>query len=136
MQSFLSKTLLLLALLMSVTAQAKTEAPGIDEFTSSFQEHPGFFTFYHDETSAKFYLEVPRQGSQFIFQTSLPWGLGSNDVGLDRGQLGETRLASFHVEGNKALLVQHNTEFRAQTRNQAERSECRSSVCRRRALWF
>lgn len=122
MQSFLSKALLLLVLLMSITAQAKTELPGIDEFTSSFQEQPGFFTFYHDKTNAKFYLQVPRQGSQFIFQTSLPWGLGSNDVGLDRGQLGETRLASFHVEGNKALLVQHNTEFRAQTRNQAERS--------------
>lgn len=122
MQSLLSKALLLLALLVSITAQAKTEVSSIDEFTSSFQEQSGFFTFYHDKTNAKFYLEVPRQGPQFIFQTSLPWGLGSNDVGLDRGQLGETRLASFHIEGNKALLVQHNTEFRAQTRNQAERS--------------
>lgn len=122
MQRFLSKALLLLALLMSIAAQAKTDVPAIEEFTSSFQEHPGFFSFYHDKARAKFYLEVPKQGTQFIFQTSLPWGLGSNDVGLDRGQLGETRLASFHVEGNKALLVQHNTEFRAQTRNPAERS--------------
>lgn len=121
MQSFLSKTLLLLTLLVSLNALAKPDRSTIEEFTSSFDKQQGFFTFYHDKTNAKFYLEVPAKNQQFIFQTSLPWGLGSNDVGLDRGQLGETRLASFHIEGNKALLIQHNTEFRAQTSNQAER---------------
>ncbi|RUO67265.1 zinc-dependent metalloprotease [Idiomarina ramblicola] len=121
MQSFLSKTLLLITLLVSLSALAKTENNSIEAFTSSFEEQQGFFTFYHDKATSKFYLEVPKDSRQFIFQTSLPWGLGSNDVGLDRGQLGETRLSSFHIEGNRALLVQHNTEFRAQTRNQAER---------------
>jgi len=121
MQNFLSKVLVLLALVVSLNALAETKENSIKTFTSSFEEQQGFFTFYHDKAKSKFYLEVPRSSNQFIFQTSLPWGLGSNDVGLDRGQLGETRLSSFHIEGNQVLLVQHNTEFRAQTRNQAER---------------
>ena len=122
MQSFLSKTLLLLTLLVSASVLADTEKTTIEKFTSSFDEQQGFFTFYHDEAKGKFYLEVPKSDKQFILQTSLPWGLGSNDIGLDRGQLGETRLASFHIEGNTALLLQHNTQFRAQTRNPAERN--------------
>lgn len=127
MQSFLSKTLLLLTLLVSVTALAQTEKKTIEEFTSSFEKQQGFFTFYHDTSKGKFYLEVPKNSEKFIFQTSLPWGLGSNDVGLDRGQLGETRLTSFHIEGDKALLVQHNTKFRAQTRNPAERNSVKQA---------
>jgi len=104
MQSFLSKTLLLLTLLVSASVLADTEKTTIEKFTASFDEQQGFFTFYHDEAKGKFYLEVPKSDKQFILQTSLPWGLGSNDIGLDRGQLGETRLASFHIEGNTALL--------------------------------
>ncbi|MDV6316852.1 zinc-dependent metalloprotease [Idiomarina sp. HP20-50] len=122
MQRFLSKTLLLFMLLVSVTAVAQTEKNTIEAFTSSFEKKQGFFTFYHDKADAQFYLQIPKKGHPFIFQTSLPWGLGSNDIGLDRGQLGETRLASFLIEGDKALLLQHNTQFRAQTSNPAEKN--------------
>lgn len=122
MQSFLSKTVLLLALFVSVTALAQTEKNTIKEFTASFDKQPGFFTFYHDKAKAQFYLQIPRTDRQFIFQTSLPWGLGSNDIGLDRGQLGDTRLASFLIEGDKVLLLQHNTQFRALSDNPAEKS--------------
>lgn len=120
MQRFLIKTLLLMTFVISATAAAQPSPTHIRDFTESFEKHDGFFTFYHDTRQGKFYLEVPRKEQSFIFQTSLPWGLGSNDIGLDRGQLGATRLSSFQIEGNKALLVQHNTQFRAQTRNPAE----------------
>lgn len=122
MQSFLSKTVLLLALFVSVTALAQTPKSTIQEFTASFEKQPGFFTFYHDKAKSQFYLEIPRKDKQFIFQTSLPWGLGSNDIGLDRGQLGDTRLASFLIEGGKVLLLQHNTQFRALSNNPAEQN--------------
>lgn len=121
MQRFLIKTLLLMTLVISATAAAQSSPTNIRDFTESFEKHDGFFTFYHDTRKGKFYLEVPKKEQSFIFQTSLPWGLGSNDIGLDRGQLGATRLSSFQIEGNKALLVQHNTQFRAQTRNPAEK---------------
>ncbi len=103
-------------------AQPASPTSSIAEYTANFDAHSGFFTFYHDPEQGAFYLRVPKQGESFIFQTSLPWGLGSNDIGLDRGQLGATRLASFYIEGNKALLMQHNTKFRANSDNAAERA--------------
>lgn len=115
--------LLTLALLIPVfSASAQEPSDPIAEFTKQMQHQPGFFSFYHAEQQGKFYLQVPRNGEQFIFQTSLPWGLGSNDIGLDRGQLGATRLASFYIEGEKVLLMQHNTQFRANSSNAAERA--------------
>jgi hypothetical protein len=120
MKQFMSALILVLCSLAIVPVHAST--PTISEFTESMQPYQGFFSFYHDPDNGAFYLEVPRQQQQFIFQTSLPWGLGSNDIGLDRGQLGATRLASFHVEGNKVLLMQHNTFYRANSSNQAERA--------------
>lgn len=107
-------------------AEPQQSPSAVTEFTAKLQAHEGFFSFYHDAEKGKIYLKVPRQQNsaqpQFIFQTSLPWGFGSNDIGLDRGQLGATRLANFHIEGNKALLMQHNTQFRANTDNPAERA--------------
>ncbi|WP_411360586.1 zinc-dependent metalloprotease [Pseudidiomarina sp. YC-516-91] len=96
--------------------------PSITEYTAQMQPHQGFLTFYHDQATGKIYLQIPREQQQFIFQTSLPWGLGSNDIGLDRGQLGTTRLASFYLEGDKALLLHHNTYYRADSDNAAERA--------------
>lgn len=119
MKKFMSALLVVVCWLASPAVQADT--PSISEFTESMQPHQGFFTFYHDPQSGSIYLQVPKQQQQFIFQTSLPWGLGSNDIGLDRGQLGATRLASFYLEGNKALLVHHNTFYRANSDNVAER---------------
>ncbi|WP_258807188.1 zinc-dependent metalloprotease [Pseudidiomarina sp. CB1] len=120
MKHFMSALLVMVCWLASNTAYANT--PTINEFTESMQPHQGFFTFYHDSQNGNVYLQVPRAPQKFIFQTSLPWGLGSNDIGLDRGQLGATRLASFYLEGNKALLIHHNTFFRANSDNTAERT--------------
>src|SRR5690554_4459813 len=121
-------SLVMMASTKPVQAQPATETnhSAVTEFTSELTAQEGFFTFYHDPQQGKVYLQVPRhsnsQTPQFIFQTSLPWGFGSNDIGLDRGQLGATRLASFHIEGNKVLLLQHNTKFRANSDNAAERA--------------
>lgn len=106
-------------LLLTTSAWA---TPTVADYTATMEAHNGFFNFYHDRQQGKVFLQVPRQSDAFIFQTSLPWGLGSNDIGLDRGQLGATRLASFHLEGDKALLVQENTYYRANSENAAERA--------------
>lgn len=118
----------LLSALLAFNSQAQStdntaqdNLASIAGYTANMQHQEGFFDFYHDQAAGKIYLKVPRSAEQFIFQTSLPWGLGSNDIGLDRGQLGATRLASFYNEGDKVLLVHHNTEFRAYSDNQAER---------------
>lgn len=126
MRQLITLTVLCLGLLLALPASADESLPSVAEFEQqhgqALQKNDGFFSFYYDTGTGAIYLQVPTDGQQFIFQTSLPWGLGSNDVGLDRGQLGQTQLASFHVEGSKALLMAHNTRFRASSRNQAERN--------------
>ncbi len=52
----------------------------------------------------------------------MPQGIGSNDIGLDRGQLGDTRLVKFERFGNKVLLKQLNTQYRASSSNLAEQA--------------
>ena len=64
-------------------------------------KYEGFFDFYYDIKSDKIYLEVENLNSDFLYISSLATGIGSNDIGLDRGQLGSERLVSFQKSGNK-----------------------------------
>ena len=96
--------------------------PGVKEFTRDMTYKEGFIPFYYDKANDKVYLELSRFDTPLLFQSSLPYGVGSNDIGLDRGQLGDTRLVQFELYGNKVMLTQLNTQFRAQTENQAEQN--------------
>ena len=98
-------------------AEAKTSYA---EFVKGKQAQQGYFSFYLDDETAKVYLEIEQFEQEFLFQSALPHGIGSNDIGLDRGQLGETRLVRFERVGNKVFLRQLNTYFRANTNNQLE----------------
>lgn len=80
----------------------------------------GYFSFYHDEDEGKVYLQIEKFEEQFLFQSSLPNGIGSNDIGLDRGQLGDTRLVQFERVGNKVFLRQLNPYYRADSTNLLE----------------
>ena len=73
-----------------------------------------------DEQSGKLLLE-PRFGEEMIYQTSLPAGVGSNPIGLDRGELSGTHLVHFERAGSRVLLVESNTKFRAISEDEAER---------------
>jgi hypothetical protein len=73
----------------------------------------GFFDVYRDAAKGRVLLGVHALDTPFLLITSLPWGLGSNDVGLDRGQSGESHLVEFRRVGAKVLLVEDNTKFRA-----------------------
>jgi len=98
-------------------------------FTTSFsqsildkelEKFEGFFNFYYDNSTDKIFLEVKELDKDFLYINSLATGIGSNDIGLDRGQLGNERLVSFQKAGNKLLLIQPNLSFRANTTNKAE----------------
>ncbi|KGJ99357.1 zinc-dependent metalloprotease [Thalassotalea sp. ND16A] len=92
-----------------------------EKFTDNKTYHQGFMPFYIDDTSAKVYVEISDFNQQFLFQSSMPHGIGSNDIGLDRGQLGDTRLVQFEQVGNKVFLRQLNTYYRATSDNILER---------------
>jgi hypothetical protein len=88
---------------------------------SNLQSFNGYFDFHYDEQADKLYLEVDKLDQEFLYVHSLRTGLGSNDIGLDRGQLGGTALVKFEKAGNKLLLIQSNTRYRANTDNTLEK---------------
>src|SRR2546423_12580664 len=64
------------------TSDAKT--PSITERVAGMQKFPGFFPFYWDAKAGKVWLEIDKWNSEFLYVESLPAGIGSNDIGLDR----------------------------------------------------
>jgi len=104
-----------------LSAQAQVQAEeSYAEFIKDKQVHQGYFSFYLDDKTGKVFLEIDNFEQDFLFQSGLPHGIGSNDIGLDRGQLGDTRLVRFERVGDKVFLRQLNTYFRANTDNKLE----------------
>ena len=85
-------------------------------------QHKGLFNFHYDNKADKVYLEVEHLDREFLYVNALSEGLGSNDIGLDRGQLGNGVVVFFQRAGNKLLLVQPNQRYRAITKNEKERN--------------
>jgi hypothetical protein len=98
------------------------------------QVHDGFVPYVWDEAAGKIWLEAARPGQEFLYVTSLPAGIGSNDIGLDRGQPGHTHLVRWERSGNKVLLVAVNTRYRANSGDDAERRAVRDSFAES-VLW-
>lgn len=115
----LSVIALLFGLLLHTFAYAE-DSITFAELNESNSVQSGFIDILHEASSGKTYLKIDNVGEEFIYMSSLPFGLGSNDIGLDRGQLGETRLVEFEQAGPKLFLKQLNTDFRAVTDNEAE----------------
>lgn len=116
---FLNTILLLALMTLSVYGQA---VMSISEKTSGMDKRDGFFPLYWSEATGDIYLEIRALDQDFIYVTSMPAGLGSNDIGLDRSQLGSTRVVRFERSGSKILLVMPNLRYRAESESPAERA--------------
>ncbi len=92
----------------------------IEERTKDFSKKEGFLNFYWDENAGKLWLEVNHLDSPMLYVSSLPAGVGSNDIGADRGKLGDQKIVKFVRTGKKLLMVQPNYDFRAITNDVAE----------------
>ena len=106
-----------------VSAQAPKPAavpaapPAIRVKTAGMKHLDGLLPIDWDARAGKLYLEIQHLGPDgstpdLIYTNSLPYGAGSNDLGLDRGQISEGRIVRFERSGPKVLLVQRNTAFR------------------------
>ena len=117
MKRIILNLLLCLILFFSLNAQPIT----ITEKTTGMEKFPGYFNFYWDEATGKIWLEIDKFNTEFLYVNSLPAGLGSNDVGLDRNRLGSTKIVKFQKFGPKVLLIQSNYDYRAMSDNPFER---------------
>lgn len=109
----------MLTCLLAISIQAQVISP-ITEKTKSMKKMDGFFPFWYDAANGKIWLLVNKINSEFLYVNSLPAGLGSNDIGLDRGQLGDSRIVYFHKVGKKLLLIQPNYSYRASSADMQE----------------
>ncbi|HEX5883386.1 MAG TPA: zinc-dependent metalloprotease, partial [Pyrinomonadaceae bacterium] len=122
--------LLLLVLFCFAPVQAQT----ITEKVAGMEKFPGFFTFYWDAKAGKIWLEIDKWNTEFLYVESLPAGIGSNDIGLDRGQLGNSAIVRFDRTGPRVLLIAPNYGFRATTNNPDERLAVREAFAES-TLW-
>lgn len=107
--------------LLGTPVRAQSGLPAIADRVRGMQAMDGLLPLYWDATTGRIWMEIPRLQEQLIYVVSLPAGLGSNDIGVDRGQLGSTRLVSFERVGPRVLMVQPNTRFRAEHGDADER---------------
>ncbi len=98
------------------------------------QKLDGFFPVYWEEHTGSLWLEIPRLDTPVLYVTGLATGLGSNDIGLDRGQEGGGKIVSFERVGPRVLMVQGNENFRSSSANPAERRSVEESFAKS-TLW-
>ncbi len=113
---------------------APKSLPSIASKTAGLQQLPGFLPLYWDEAEGKLWMEVPEPGTELLYVEALTAGVGSNDIGLDRAQLGRTRVIRFDRMGRKLLVVEPNYEYRAVSENPAERRAVEDAFARS-ILW-
>ena len=112
--------LFLFASVMGYTQGKKTSSSPKNK-TASMQKFEGYFNFFYDTRQDKIYLLIDKLDQEFLYVSSLTAGIGSNDIGLDRGQLGGRKVVKFTRVGPKILLIQPNYDYRAESDNPDER---------------
>ncbi len=101
-----------------------------DDKIKGLQKIDGYIPLYWDAKGGKMLLEISRFDQEFLYQISLPAGLGSNPIGLDRGQLGRTYVVYFERIGNKILMIQPNYRYRALSNDEPEKKAVADSFAR------
>ena len=100
----------------------------------SFDRREGFIDLYWDEQKGRLLLRIETFDEPFLYQSSLARGVGSNDLGLDRGQLGTDSIVQFERSGPKVLLVANNLRYRANSDDPDEQRAVEESFARS-VLW-
>jgi len=128
------------SLLVSAPAVAQTarpaagKPPSIEDKTAGMRKLDGFFPVYWDEGEGRLYLEISRFSQEILHATGFAAGLGSNDIGIDRGAQAGSDVVVFERVGPKVMMAAPNYNFRATSDNAAERQSVRDAFARS-ILW-
>ena len=114
-------------LLAAAASTSESGVPSIETKTAGMRHMPGFLPLHWDAKNGRLYLEIPRLNADMLYFDSLPYGTGSNDLGLDRGQVSAAKLVRFERFGPKILLVRPNQYFRSSAKDPAEQLAVRQS---------
>ncbi len=117
----------LISLVCLSACGAGSSSAGAD---SGYEVYDGFVNLYWNGQDGRLLFRVDELDTPFLYQSSLPRGVGSNDLGIDRGQLGSTRIVRFVRSGPKVLLVADNLAYRAVSDDRDERQAVDESFAR------
>lgn len=101
---------------------------------AGMKKYEGYFEYYYDEKQDKIFLLIDKFDTEVLHIESLTAAIGSNDIGLDRNQLGKERIVKFEKRGNKVLLIEQNYFYRARSNHEAERKAVEESFAQS-VLW-
>jgi hypothetical protein len=111
--------------------QQRPAAPqSVEDRTAGMKKLDGYFPLYWDERTGGMLLEIARFDTEFLFNSGLSAGLGSNDIGLDRGGGGGSRIVQFQRVGPRVMLVQGNLSFRSSSKNPLEKKSVEDSFAK------
>src|SRR5215471_12446078 len=130
----LTIALIIASIAFPTFAQERPVDKSIAARTAGLQKLDGFVPLYWDAATGKMLMEISRFDVEFLYQISLPTGVGSNPLGLDRGQLGGSHVVRFERIGPKVLLVQSNYRYRAISPDIAEKRAVEESFAQS-VLW-
>ena len=123
---FLLTLCVILSTAFSSAANAES-TPTIHDRIAGMKAADGLFPTAWDAKTGKLFLQINKFDQDFLLVVSLPYGLGSNDIGLDRGRLGEERIVHFTRVGPRVLLVAPNLEYRSSSANPMEQLAVKQS---------
>lgn len=103
-------------------AQTTSAEGAITGKVKSLKSFTGFIDYFYDEKSDKVFLLIDKLNTELLYVVSLSAGIGSNDIGLDRLQLGGERIIKFEKRGPKLLMIEPNYRYRAISNNVDERT--------------
>ncbi|MBC8296009.1 MAG: DUF5117 domain-containing protein, partial [Pelagibacterales bacterium] len=83
-------------------------------------EFNGYFDYTYNNDNGKITLAIDKLDQEFLYVNSLSRGIGNNDLGLDRGQLGNARVVYFTKKGDKIFLIQPNLKYISTSKNTLE----------------
>jgi hypothetical protein len=101
-------------------ANAGGPPPSIEQRTAGMQKLDGYMPLYWDDKNGSLWMEIGKFDTEMLYATGLTSGLGSNDIGLDRGESGQGRVVKFQRVGPRVMLVQPNYTWRATSANPDE----------------
>ena len=126
-RSALAAGLALALALALLPSSALAQTPTIEVHTSGMQRIDGFFDLYWDDAAGSIFWEIDRLDTEFLYQISMGSGLGSNPIGIDRGQLRGTYVLEAKRVGPKILLVEPNYQYVAYSDNPVEAQAVRDA---------
>lgn len=107
--------------------QLSAQNPGFDQIIADSKPMAGYFNLFWEESSGRMYWEIDKLDTEFLYLVSMGSGLGSNPVGIDRGQLASTSILTTKRVANKVLLMQPNYRFVASSENPLERQSVKDA---------